>query len=74
MAMIEVLLEGSSVITLMPEHELVKKVGGLDNEVERTRWVEYRLRTDPDNPRPVHRSAHVHLKTGLFAQPQQAHF
>jgi hypothetical protein len=42
---------------LMDESLLVKKTGGIDNDDERTTWVEYRL-----DGELVHRSAHVTLK------------
>jgi hypothetical protein len=42
---------------LMEESLLEKRTGGIDNEDERTTWVEYRLGGEI-----VHRSAHVTLK------------
>lgn len=41
----------------MDDALLVKTEGEIDNEDERTRWVEYRLRDEV-----VHRSAHMTLK------------
>lgn len=64
-------LEKDGLLTYMPEHLLAKNVIKTDNAVECTTVVEYRLKSDPDNERPVHRSAHVHLKTALFGIPQQ---
>lgn len=65
MAMIEVQLKPDGLLTLVAESELVKTTGEIDNNIERTVWVEYRLKTDPDNPRPVHRSVDMHLKTPM---------
>jgi len=42
---------------LMEESLLEKRTGGVDNDDERTTWVEYRLGGEL-----VHRSAHVTLK------------
>ena len=42
---------------LMDESLLVKTTGGIDNDDERTTWVEYRLGGEL-----VHRSANVTLK------------
>ena len=72
MGMINVQLVVDGPITQMDEADLVKLEGGIDNDVERTTWVEYRLKTDPDNPRAVHRSVAMHLKTGLFCVPEQS--
>lgn len=44
---------------------LVKTDGVIDNDVELTRWVEYRETPDGEI---IHRSVHVHLKTGLLAE------
>lgn len=65
MAMIEVQLEPDGLLTFMDESELIKTTGKIDNKVERTTWVEYRQKSDPDNPRPVHRSVNMHLKTPM---------
>lgn len=43
----------------VPEDCLIKRMGLIDNDHERTTWVEYRL---PGSDRIVHRSAHVTLK------------
>ena len=61
MTMINVQLEADGPITQMDESELVKSTGGIDNEIERTTWVEYRLKSDP-NGRIVHRSVDMVLK------------
>ena len=63
--LILVQLEKDGELTLMDENLLVKTTGKIDNKIERTTWVEYRLRSDPDNPRPVHRSVDMHLKTPM---------
>jgi hypothetical protein len=46
----------------MDESLLVKTEGVVDNENERTAWVEYRL---PGSDEIIHRSAHVTLKEGM---------
>ncbi len=61
MPMITVQLEADGPFSEMDERDLVKTVGELDNEVERTTWVEYRLASDP-NGRIVHRSVDMYLK------------
>jgi len=48
----------------MDEALLIKSEGVVDNENERTTWVEYRLGGEI-----VHRSAHVTLKKNIFAEP-----
>lgn len=60
--MINVQLKPDGLITRMDESELIKTTGCIDNEIERTTWVEYRLKSDP-NGRVVHRSVNMHLKT-----------
>ena len=50
---------------------LVKTEGGVDNDHERTTWVEYRR---PGSDVVIHRSAHVTLKRGLEGAGQQTHF
>lgn len=55
----------------MDEAQLVKTEGDIDNENERTHWVEYRL---PGSNQIVHRSAHVVLKKELSADALQALF
>ena len=55
------LIEGGP-ITQLDEDLLVKREGLIDNEIERTTWIEYRLRSDPDAERAIHRSVHVTLK------------
>jgi hypothetical protein len=65
--LINVQLEADGPITQMDELKLVKTTGGIDNEVERTTWVEYRLVSDP-NGRAVHRSVDMVLKkAAVFA-------
>lgn len=44
---------------LIAESDLVRVLGGIENDEESTHWVEYYL-----NGELVHRSAHVHLKLG----------
>lgn len=58
-------LKPDGLLTLMDEADLIHSTGLVDNAVEFTRWVEYRLKSDPDNPRPVHRSVNMHLKTPM---------
>ena len=55
MGMITVLVKGE--MGEMDESLLEKREGGIDNDHERTTWVEYWL-----NGELVHRSAHVTLK------------
>ena len=58
----------------MDESELIKSTGGIDNDVERTTWVEYRLKSDP-NGRVVHRSVDMVLKKpAVFAEGAVAGF
>lgn len=64
--MINVQLELDGPITQLDESELVKTTGTIDNEVERTTWIEYRLASDPKAERAVHRSVDMYLKQGLF--------
>jgi hypothetical protein len=47
----------------MDETTLIKTEGEIDNDNEHTTWVEYRQTPDGDI---IHRSAHIHLKHGLF--------
>ena len=53
----------------MPEEALVKSEGTDENENEIVNWVEYRLGDEL-----VHRSVHVHLKRGMFADGVTAKF
>jgi hypothetical protein len=62
--MILVQLEEDGLLTYMDESDLIKTTGKIDNEVERTTWVEYRLRSNPTG-RVVHRSVDMHLKTPM---------
>jgi hypothetical protein len=74
MILILVQLEKDGPLTLMDENLLVRTTGKIDDAIERTTWVEYRLRSDPDNPRPVHRSVDMYLKTPMvwgFGEAQQ---
>lgn len=66
--MITVQLEPEGPITLMDEVCLERSVGDIDNENERTSWVEYRL---PGSDRVVHRSVHIALKKGLEFNVEQ---
>lgn len=50
---------------LMNTADLEKRTGAFENENEVTSWVEYWLHGEL-----VHRSAHVHLKRGLFMEPE----
>jgi len=61
MTIITVQLTPDAPITEMDESLLVRSEGMIDNDNERTTWVEYRLASDPGNPRAVHRSVHVTL-------------
>ncbi len=54
---------------LWPEEGLEKREGVIDNDNERTAWVEYYLAGAL-----VHRSAHVHLKQALLAEGISADF
>ena len=66
--LINVQLTPDAPITQMDESLLVCTRGSVDNAVEYTTWVEYRLRSDPQGP-AVHRSVHVNLKTPMvFAE------
>lgn len=61
MQKITVQIEEGGPITEMDVADLVRTTGGVDNEVERTTWVEYRLASDPQG-RIVHRSVDMVLK------------
>ena len=59
----------------MDEALLEKKEGGVDNENEFTRWVEYWLPNGADGkPELVHRSANVQLKKMLGMEAKQTSF
>ena len=74
MSLINVQLGPDDPITQMDESELVKKTGGIDDDVERTTWIEYRLASDP-NGRVVHRSVDMVLKKpAVFADGSVAGF
>jgi hypothetical protein len=62
--MILVQLKEGGLLTYMDEAELIRTTGIIDNGVERTSWVEYRLKSDPDG-RVVHRSVDMHLRTPM---------
>lgn len=47
----------NTTLGLMDEALLEKRVGGIDNEIEQTSWVEYWYKGEL-----VHRSVHVTLK------------
>ena len=64
MANILVQLQEGGLLTYMYDYDLIKTTGTIDNEVERTVWVEYRLKSDP-NGRVVHRSVDMYLKTPM---------
>jgi hypothetical protein len=71
---ITVQLEVNGPITEMDDSELIKSVGGIDNDVERTTWVEYRLPSDPEG-RAVHRSVDMYLKKpAVFAVGESGKF
>jgi hypothetical protein len=53
----------------MPEEALAKSEGTDENDNEIVNWVEYRLGDEL-----VHRSVHVHLKRGMFADGVTANF
>ena len=65
MANILVQLKPDGLLTYMDESELVKTTGVIDDKVEHTVWVEYRLKSDPDAERPVHRSVNMQLRTPM---------
>ncbi len=50
----------------LDEALLEKREGAIDNDNERTTWVEYRLAGQPDSE-AIHRSVHVQLKRGVEA-------
>lgn len=53
----------------MLEEALAKSEGTDENDNEIVNWVEYRLGNEL-----VHRSVHVHLKRGMFADGVTANF
>ena len=65
------ILRESGVEDDVDEALLVKTEGVIDNNRERTTWVEYRF---PDSDVVVHRSCHVMLKVGLDAVGALQHF
>jgi hypothetical protein len=62
--MVLVQLEEDGLLTYMDEAELIRTTGVIDNEVEKTTWIEYRLKSNPHG-RVVHRSVDMHLKTPM---------
>jgi len=48
---------------------LVKKEGVVDDDIEHTTWTEYWIGEEL-----VHRSAHVHLKKNINAEPMVSGF
>ena len=72
--LINVQLEIDGPITQIDDSELVYTPGGIDNDVETTTWVEYRLATDPHAERAVHRSVNMRLKKGVFGDLIAASF
>jgi len=58
-------LKPDGLLTYMDEADLVKTTGIIHDEKERTTWVEYRLKSDPDAERPVHRSVDMKLRTPM---------
>lgn len=75
MAIITVQLSHDAPIIEMDDSLLVRSDGVVDNENERTTWVEYRLASEPNSERAVHRSVHVTLKkAGVFAQGEIGKF
>lgn len=48
--------------------ELVRKVIEFENDNELTYAIEYRLKGDPDDAAPVHRSVHVQLKKNVSSE------
>lgn len=62
MSMVNVQLDPDGPITQMDDALLVCRTGGHSNDNETVKWIEYRLLTDPEAERAVHRSVHVTLK------------
>ena len=54
---------------MMDEALLVKKEGVVDDDIEHTTWIEYWIGEEL-----VHRSAHVHLKKNINAEPMVSGF
>ena len=67
MSLVSVQLDPDGPIIAMDETLLVRTSGLVDDDRERTTWVEYRLATDPNAARAVHRSVHVTLKKSVSA-------
>lgn len=75
MALIHILREpndeGIRVEDDVEERLLEKTEGEIDNDNERTIWVEYRF---PGSDVVVHRSVHVTIKQGLMAAAESGMF
>lgn len=69
--MITVQLEENGPITEMDEALLEKHEGFVDDEIEYTTWVQYRLL---GQERIIHRSAHVRLKQSVLSSGEVAWF
>jgi hypothetical protein len=72
MGLIKVQLEVDGPITELDEGDLIRSDGGIDNEVERTTWIEYRLKSDPAAERAVHRSVDMYLKKAMVFSEGEA--
>lgn len=53
----------TTIYGLMDPILLEKKTGEMEDDVEKTNWIEYWLKGEL-----VHRSVHVHLKKNVFAE------
>lgn len=63
---IPVQLQPDGPITLFPVDALVRQDGHIDNDVERTHWIEFRKMGEQHHERAVHRSVDMYLKQGVF--------
>ncbi len=52
----------------MSKHDLVRKVVKFEDDNELTYAIEYRLKGDNDDAKPVHRSVHVQLKKNVTSE------
>ena len=67
--LVNVQLEPDGEITQIDDAFLVKTEGKFEDDNERTSWIEYRLKSDPDAVRAVHRSFDMVLKKpAVFAE------
>lgn len=64
MALVTVELHGA--IAEMDDSLLDRTDGSFEDDHEKTTWVEYRLKGQPDSP-AIHRSVHVTLKRNVTA-------